>query len=131
MKQNQTHYIMTPSELYAIANAAGNEEASKVKLATYSIHSVDVYGNAIANTPTFQMQGLCGFASINVKPSSSKLGSWLKANGLARKDSYLGGLTIRVGAFGQCFEQKESYAYAFAKVLQENGIRAYADSRLD
>lgn len=123
---------MTPSELFKLADAAGQKAASEVKMATYGIHSVDIFGNKIPNSPVYTMVGSCGFAWVNIKPATSKFGRWLKDNGLARKDSYYGGLCYWIGAYGQCYEQKEAYAYAFARVLQENGIaKAYAGSRLD
>ena len=75
--------------------------------------------------------GVCGFAWINVKPGNCAFANWCRKNNLGRTDSYYGGLTIWVGEFGQSYERKQQYADAFAKVLRENGIKAYSDGRLD
>ena len=47
------------------------------------------------------------------------------------KDNYQGGLIVWVTVGNQSMQKKEAYAQAMAKVLQEGGINAYADSRLD
>ena len=74
--------------------------------------------------------GVCGFASVNVKPANSKFAKYLVANGLARK-SYLGGVSMSVHQFNQSLQKKEAYAYAFASVLNEHGIKAHVESRMD
>lgn len=76
-------------------------------------------------------EGPCGFAWINIKPGNSRFARFLKENELARPDSYYGGVTVWVRYGDQSIELKEAYAGAFAKVLQEAGVRAYAQSRLD
>lgn len=75
--------------------------------------------------------GVCGFAWINIKPARGKLVSWLKAMNIGRTDSYYGGYTIWVGDYGQSMTKKESYARAFASVLNGHGIKAYPMSRMD
>lgn len=75
--------------------------------------------------------GVCGFASVNIKPGNSTFARWLKKNEYARKDSYNGGVTYYVHEFGQSLAKKETYAYAFAQVLRDNGFRASAMSRMD
>ena len=85
----------------------------------------------VPGTEEVVMDGPCGFAWINVKPGNSKFANWLKKNELARRDSYYGGVTIWVREFRQSMQLKEAYAYAFAKVLREAGIKAYASSRMD
>lgn len=77
------------------------------------------------------MGGCCGFAWVNVKPGNSRFANWLKKTGRGRADSYYGGVTIWISDYGQSMNLKESYAYAFAKVLSDNGIKAYANSRMD
>lgn len=87
-----------------------------------------VYGmgtNEIVN------DGVCGFAWVNIKPGTSKFARYLKAKGIARKDSYYGGVTYWVSHFNQSYEKKMSYARAFANVLEKNGIKALAMGRLD
>ena len=75
--------------------------------------------------------GVCGFAWINIKPARGKFVKYLKDNDIGRKDSYYGGYTIWVSGFGQSLDRKSAYARAFAEVLNENGLTAYAMSRMD
>lgn len=77
------------------------------------------------------MDGVCGFAWVNIRPGNSSFANWLKANQLARKDSYYGGVTYWVRDFGQSYERKAAYAGAFASVLTKHGIKAVAAGRLD
>jgi hypothetical protein len=74
--------------------------------------------------------GVCGFAWVNWK-ANTPWGRWTKATGRTRKDSYLGGQTLWVSDYGQSMARKEAYAEAFAKVLADHGIDAYAGSRMD
>ena len=75
--------------------------------------------------------GVCGFAWVNIKPARGKFVKYLKENDIGRKDSYYGGYTVWVSGFGQSLARKESYARAFAKHLDDIGLRAYAMSRMD
>jgi len=75
--------------------------------------------------------GACGFAWVNVKPGTSKFARYLKTKGIARRDTYYGGVTIWVSQFNQSYEKKMSYARAFANVLNDNNINARAMGRLD
>lgn len=76
-------------------------------------------------------EGPCGFAWVNVKPATCQVAKHLVSVGLARKDSYLGGVTVWISNYDQSMARKEAHALAFAKVLTNAGVRAYADSRLD
>ena len=78
----------------------------------------------------FVSDGVCGFASVNVKPANSKFAKFLVANGLGRK-GYGGGVSMSIRDFNQSLQKKEAYAYAFASVLNEHGIKAYVESRMD
>jgi hypothetical protein len=73
--------------------------------------------------------GACGFAWIAF-PGNTSFGKWTKKQGLARSH-YPSGLCIWVSEFGQSVDRKDAFAGAYAKVLKENGIDAYAGSRLD
>ena len=75
--------------------------------------------------------GVCGFAWINIKTARGKFVKYLKDNNIGRKDSYYGGYTIWVSGFGQSLDRKSAYARAFVKVLNDNGLKAYAMSRMD
>lgn len=73
--------------------------------------------------------GVCGFAWIQIKGNTS-FGRWAKKSGLT-SPAYPNGLMFWVSYGGQSMERKEAYARAFAAVLRENNIEAYADSRMD
>jgi hypothetical protein len=82
------------------------------------------------------LDGVCGFAWINIKPGNHPFCNWLKKEGLARKDSYYGGVTIWVHDFEQSLEKKQAYAQAFAKVINKAfdnipKFNALAMSRMD
>jgi len=125
---------MSYAALYDKAVAAGKEAAMK-RVPTPMVvgRAVDLYTNEmVPGTQEVVMDGVCGFAWVNIKPGNSAFANWLKKNGLARKDSYAGGVTVWVGDYNQSMEKKEAYADAFAEVLRDNGIdRAYAQSRMD
>lgn len=79
--------------------------------------------------------GACGFANVNIRPARGAFVNYLKQNNIGRKDSYLGGYTVPSyicsNFRGQSIDISEDACYAFAKVLQENGITARVHSRLD
>lgn len=87
--------------------------------------------------PTYILEGLCGFAWINIKPARGPFVTWLKKQGIGRTDSYEGGYRISSSDLApstqrtQSVDRKEAAAEAFAKVLRSYGISAYAGSRLD
>ena len=74
--------------------------------------------------------GACGFAGVVIKPARGKFVSYLKSLGMGHKH-YYGGYYVPVREFGQSMSRKEAYADAFAKVLTEEGMRCYVDSRMD
>lgn len=74
--------------------------------------------------------GPCGFAWIKV-PGNSSFGKWLKKEGKGRSNSYEGGVHWWIFGYGQSMMKKEAFAYAAAAVLRNNGIKAYASSRMD
>ncbi len=75
-------------------------------------------------------EGVCGFAWVNV-PGNTRFGRYLKKQGLAKPDSYLGGVTLWVHDFGQSYERKLAYASAYADTLSSAGVRGTAQGRLD
>jgi hypothetical protein len=74
--------------------------------------------------------GACGFAWITVKPANCAFANWAKKAGYMRP-AYGGGVQYWVSEFGQSEERKAAFAGAFARVLCEAGINAFAGSRLD
>ena len=73
--------------------------------------------------------GACGFAWIAF-PGNTSFGKWAKKQGLARSH-YPSGLCVWVSEFGQSVDRKDAFAGAYARVLKDSGIDAYAGSRLD
>jgi len=79
---------------------------------------------------TYILDGLCGFAWVNISPARGAFVNWLKAQGIGSK-GYYGGYEIWVREFGQSVDRKAAFASAFAEVLNKYGINAYGQSRLD
>jgi hypothetical protein len=75
--------------------------------------------------------GVCGFAYVRVRPGTSRFARWLVRNGLARPDSYAGGVFFGVSEFGQSLTRQDAWATAFAAVLTAAGVTAYSESRMD
>lgn len=76
--------------------------------------------------------GACGFAWVDVYKvrSNSKLGKALIAQGFRK--SYTGSLQLwNRWWMGQSIDAAEHGAVAYASVLKQYGIEAYAGSRLD
>lgn len=123
----------TFEELYNRADAAGRAAVSGFTPVPMVVGTAIGFSNQIdPSKPTyFEADGVCGFAWVNVKPGNSAFANWLKKSSKARPDSYYGGVTIWVSEFNQSMQKKEVYAHAFAKVLAEAGVKAYAASRMD
>lgn len=120
--------------LYIKAREAGLEAGNGSKPTPMIVGSPStVFGDDIDPTkPTYFVEdGVCGFAWVNVKPGNSAFAKYLVKSGRAHSDSYYGGITIWVSDYNQSMQRKEAYAHAFAKVLSDAGIRAYASSRMD
>ena len=111
------------SDLYRKAEAAGLAAAKAVMpVPMYVKDTISGY-----EYPPV-MDGVCGFAWINV-PGNSAMGRYAKKLGFGK--GYPSGINIWVRGFGQSYEKKMAYAQAFAAVLEEAGVDAYASGRLD
>lgn len=118
--------------LYAKANAAGKAAAQACSVVPMIVgEAKGLLGGGInfAQPVYYVADGVCGFAWIKISGNSS-FGKWAKKQLIARP-GYPNGLQISVSEYGQSMQLKEAYAYAFAEVLREAGIEAYAQSRLD
>ena len=117
---------ITVSELLKLAEAAGMKAGLEV-----CPNPMFVKDEKTGQTYNVA-EGMCGFAWVNISPARGKFVNYLKKLGKGHK-SYYGGYDYWVGSLelGQSITRKEAYANAFAKVLQEWGIKAYAMSRLD
>lgn len=91
------------------------------------MHVYDGYSREHIETVS---DGMCGFAWIKIRPATSSFARYLVKDGFARP-SYTGGIEIWISAHNQSYERKMAHARAAAKVLQDAGISAYADGRLD
>ena len=123
---------MDNQTIYAQANDKGN---AAVQMTTVTPMVVQQRENPLNDDSRlvreyFVADGVCGFASVTVKPANSKFAKYLVANGLGRK-AYNGGVSMSIRQFNQSLQKKEAYAYAFASVLNEHGIKAHVDSRMD
>lgn len=118
--------------LYEAADAAGRA-AAEAAVPTPMIvgQPTTPLGDTLDySKPTyFVADGACGFAWVSFKGNTG-WGRWAKKEGHARA-AYGGGLQLRVSGYGQSVTRKEAYAQAFATVLREAGVSAYAESRLD
>jgi len=75
-------------------------------------------------------EGPCGFASVIIRPGTSRAARFAKIHHNARR-AYYGGTAISVHSYGQSVTRKSAHAEAMAAVLREGGVNARAESRLD
>jgi hypothetical protein len=118
--------------LYAAADAAGKQAAEAATPTPIIVgeETSPFSGQVDYTKPTyFVSEGLCGFAWVSFKGNTG-FGRWAKKTGKA-KPAYGGGLRVSVFGYNQSVTRKEAYAQAFAAVLREAGVTAYAESRLD
>jgi len=84
--------------------------------------------------PVYRMDGLCGFAWVNVGDGRSAWAKWVKANKDGYND-YYGGVAVWSSRFSgdssQSVERKVAGCNAAAKVFNSYGLKAYVNSRLD
>ena len=120
------------SALYDAAHAAGNAavESTIVRPMIVHWHGDPVSMNGEIKQTYIVDDGVCGFASVIVKPANSAFAKYLKDNHGAFK-SYYGGVSLSIHDFNQSLQKKEAYAKAFTDVLVNAGINAYYESRMD
>ena len=75
--------------------------------------------------------GVCGFASVNVRPGNCAFANWLKKNTSHKYSSYHKAILIFMHYGNQSYERKTAAAHAMEKVFGHHGIRCSVDSRLD
>lgn len=122
---------MDYSALFAKADAAGKAAANGCQPTPMIVGTAKGFSNEIDfRQPTyFVADGVCGFAWVSFAGNTA-WGRWAKKAKLARS-GYPKGLQIWISDYGQSMQLKEAYARAFAAVLQDAGIDAYAGSRMD
>ena len=111
--------------LYRNADAAGR----------FAVSDAEIKAMIVTDERTgqqwFEADGVCGFAWIKIRPARGEFVKWLKKNNIGKTDSFEGGYMIWISDYNQSMQKKETYARAFARVLADNGIRAYSMSRMD
>lgn len=117
-EERYTHF----AEVYAAAQADGLQ-------AGYDVTPTPMYVTGYAPV----MDGVCGFAWVNIRPGNSSFAQWLKREGHARTDSYAGGVTIWISAHGQSMSRKQAHADAMAEAFKREfpNLRIYSASRMD
>lgn len=79
--------------------------------------------------------GVCGFATVTIKPATGGFVKLLKELGIGWK-GYYGGWCVPMhpeveGPLVQSLEIKQAYGAAYVKVLREAGIKCHLETRLD
>jgi hypothetical protein len=130
----------TFTQICETASEAGYAAVANLRVVPMVVgQETSLFSGTIDETkPTyFVADGVCGFAWINVYPANkgnTRLGKEerrvLEAAGF-RKNYYEKSYQLWISDFNQSMQRKEAYADAFAKVLRDNGIRAYSGSRMD
>ena len=117
--------------IYNMADKAGKEAAEKCIPTPMVVteHSNPLDDNSNVVKQHFVPDGICGFSSIKFAGNTS-WAKWVIKNNLAKK-SYNKGYYIPVFDYNQSMELKSAYSNAFVKVLNQNGIKAYSESRID
>jgi hypothetical protein len=124
------------ADLHDRAHAAGHAAAIGHNPRPMIVRSCDIQinGRNVVDVPgqivAVESEGACGFAWVKVRPANCSFARWA-AKERGWSTSYGGGLELWISAYGQSVERKTAYAEAFARVLCEAGINAYAGSRLD
>ena len=75
--------------------------------------------------------GVCGFASVTIRPGNCTFANWLKKMGYAKINHYSGGVYIWISEYNQSMTRKEAHAIAMCDVFRKYGINANWDSRMD
>ena len=120
-------------KIYKLAHLAGVEAAAaSVPVPMHVVQRANPLDDSSPIVKRYEpvMDGVCGFASVHTNPGNSSFALWAVQNHGWSK-AYRGGVSLWVSDYGQSMTRKEAYARAFAGVLQDNGINAHAESRMD
>lgn len=134
--------MYTAQELKALCEAgdvAGREAVANTRVTPMIVGQETYFGSGklIPETMEYVESGVCGFAWVSVTPAhkgTTRIGKQeraaLEANGFS-KDVYGKRYMRSISDYNQSMQKKEAHARAFAKVLSDAGIYAYAQSRID
>lgn len=126
-------------ELWDKANEAGKIAAQNCQVKGMIVYEADLFSNKpLPDGNAWHVpEGVCGFAWLDIRPASPSgrkdcdLVKYLRTNHIGSYDDYAKSWHYAIQDYNQSMQRKEAHAEAMAKVLQDNGIRAYANSRLD
>lgn len=126
----------TPATIYALALQAADRAYDSARPTPMIVGTPTTpLGNDIDHSQKtyYVSDGPCGFAWVNIRPARGALVAWMKKQGIGRSDKYRGGYTVWMPTTrrSQSLERNAAAAYAFAGVLAEHGVTAYAESRID
>lgn len=116
---------MNPQELYEKAKQAGIEAGNAA-----ACTPMRVFNHANPQQFWEIEDGVCGFASVIIKPARGTFVKWLKDNKIGYK-SYYGGYEFSIHEHNQSMQRKEAHARAMVAVLKEAGLNCYSSSRMD
>jgi hypothetical protein len=132
--------VNTFADICKVADVAGKEAVAKLKVVPMLVgQETSLFSGKIdySKPVEYVSDGPCGFAWISVKPQNkgnTKLGKEerkvLESENFRHND-YEKNYQLWISAFNQSLQKKEAYARAYAKVLRDSGINAYAGSRMD
>jgi hypothetical protein len=120
------------AELHAKACEAGHAAAEACKPTPMVVQQhANMLDDSSPVTQSWVVEGgPCGFAWVVIRPGNCSFARWAKKHARADKH-YYGGVSIWCPLGTQSMAIKEAYCRAYATVLREAGIDAYAGSRLD
>lgn len=119
------------ARIYKEAYAAGLKAGEEVGVPKFIVgDAIGLSDEIDFSKKTYILEGLCGFAWVNISPARGAFVNYLKSIDAGSK-AYYGGYEIWVREFGQSVDRKSAFARAFARVLNSYGINASAGSRLD
>ena len=125
LTKNQCH------DIYVEAYEAGLNAGKDVDTPKFIIgDAIGLSDEIDFSKKTYVLDGLCGFAWVNISPARGAFVNYLKSREIGRK-GYYGGYEISVREFGQSVDRKYAFAQAFVEVLGKYGIEAFAGNRLD
>lgn len=118
------------AKIFEQAHLAGMEAANNCRPTPMVVQEIknQLDDNSKVTKEWVIADGVCGFAWVEIKPGNCAAANYMKRKILNKKN---GKAVLFVHQFNQSMERKQAYAYAYANVLNNNNIKAYAYSRMD
>lgn len=118
---------MDAQALYLKAHDAGINAANNAVCQPMAVSYTDRNGNKLTEIVE---DGPCGFGMVRIKPARGAFINYLKGADIGFKSSS-GGWYMGSPLMTQSFARNAAYARAFAKVLMDAGLNAFAECRYD